>query len=387
MNFDNPYVTRSRMVSRLLGWLVKYRVPIVVFATTRLGLFILVCLSLMSLPVREGEGLWRVFPDNTFLDGWFRWDAGWYNSIVEHGYSNLPKPENGQRDTTFWPLYPVTVRTVKLVVGNPFVAAFMVSNIAFLVSLILLFRITKRRYGADIGTKVVMLISIWPFSFYFSAYYTEALYLLACVAAFYFGENRRWALAGLCAAAAGATRLLGCLSMVGLTLLYLEQIQFKVKGIRSDFCWIFLGLIGPLGFVLFLWLEFGEPFVFYWGRNVPGWAAGVSMASLFNDIGDLFWGRIAMTEINILFGLLGLAMVIFTWRKVGIAYSVWAIIGLLAAFFNYVGLGRYVAPIFPVFISGAILLSTEGRFLAWAFLSTLLLALFSIMYSHWYWVT
>ena len=191
-------------------------------------------------------------------------------------------------------------------------------------------------------------------------------------------------MAGLCSAAAGATRAVGCLSMVGLILLYLEQIRFNLKSVRSNSCWILLGLIGPLGFILFLWLMFGEPFVFYWGRNVQ--VANISMADFLGHMSNLFSGRIGIKEINILFGFLGLVVVILTCRQLGAAYSVWAILSLLAGFSNFVGMGRYVAPVFPVFISGGILLNTEGRFLAWAFLSVLLLSLFSIMYSHWYWV-
>ena len=117
VNSSDPHMTRSGAVSSLFDWISKYRLPIAVFAITRLGLFILVWLSVIFLPVREGKLLWRAFPNHAFLDGWFRWDAGWYCSIVEHGYTNFVGTQTGPRDTLFWPLYPVAVRIVKLVVG------------------------------------------------------------------------------------------------------------------------------------------------------------------------------------------------------------------------------------------------------------------------------
>ena len=84
-----------------LRWLWEQRKAIMVVLLFRAGLFILVYLSLLFLPVRQGQDLWSAFPDNRFLDGWSRWDAGWYASIAQNGYSNLPKPLSNQRDTTF----------------------------------------------------------------------------------------------------------------------------------------------------------------------------------------------------------------------------------------------------------------------------------------------
>jgi hypothetical protein len=350
------------------------------------ALFILVWISLTLVPALQGPGLWRAYPSYPAVDGWCRWDAGWYQSIVEHGYTNGAKTPTAQRDTYFWPLYPLVVRLLNIGVGNSYLSALLVSNLSFLISLILLFRIAERRYGKEVATKGIILLSLYPFSFYFSAYYSESLYLLTCVAAFFFGEQRRWILAGLCAAGAAATRLTGSFVMFGLALLYLEQINFSLKRVRSDICWILLGFLGPLAFSVFLWQKFGDPFVFYSGRNILAEAANITLSGLYGHMGNLIHGRIAITEINILFGLLGLGVVLLACRRIGAAYSLWAIASLLVGFSNFLGMGRYVAPVFPVFFAGAMLLRSEGPYLAWACFSTLLLALFTFMFSHWYWV-
>ena len=69
-------------------------IPLIVFLINRASLFLIVYLGLLFYPPRQGPGLWRAFPHNLFLDGWVRWDSGWYLSIVSHGYSYLPDQQS-----------------------------------------------------------------------------------------------------------------------------------------------------------------------------------------------------------------------------------------------------------------------------------------------------
>src|SRR5512135_2494333 len=78
-------------------------VPAVIFAVTRLGLVLVVYLGLAILPRDWGHGqFWRSNPTNLLLDGWARWDAGFYHDIAVHGYTNLPNVLQ-QRDVAFFP--------------------------------------------------------------------------------------------------------------------------------------------------------------------------------------------------------------------------------------------------------------------------------------------
>lgn len=52
------------------------------------------------------------------LNGWTRWDAGWYAHIAENGYSDQPLNDQGQRNVVFFPLYPMCVRALNLVTHN-----------------------------------------------------------------------------------------------------------------------------------------------------------------------------------------------------------------------------------------------------------------------------
>ena len=68
--------------------------------------------------------------------------------------------------------------------------------------------------------------------------------------------------------------------------------------------WVLLGLIGPLSFIVFLGYQFGDPFVFYWGRNVPGWAQNVTLEKFFSLGPALVKGQITMDHVNVLFGFM-----------------------------------------------------------------------------------
>ncbi len=306
---SNPICRESRIQNLL--------VPLRIVIISRVGLFILVYLSIVFIPTKSGEGIWSAFPENRFLDGWSRWDSGWYMSIADRGYGRPPKAGTEQRDTTFWPLYPLIVRAVRPLLGNTHFAGMIVSNTAFLLACLLLYQQVRSRYDEEVDARTIILICAYPFSFYFSACYSESVFFLTVVAAFYFGERQNWFIAGLFSAAAGATRALGVLCVVALAILYLQHVNFSWRRIRSNMALILLGLMGPLGFALYLWYCFGDPLLFHSARNVPGWADTITAERFLGLWSVLPSGKLGMDHINVFFGLLGLVFSWFSWRRNG----------------------------------------------------------------------
>jgi hypothetical protein len=342
---------------------------------------------MVFIPIKSSEGIWSAFPENRFLDGWSRWDSGWYMDIADRGYRGAPKADTGQRDVAFWPLYPLIVRAVRPLLGNTHFAGIIVSNTAFLLACLLLYQQVRSRYDNEVAARTVILVCAYPFSFYFSACYSESVFFLSVVAAFYFGGRQKWFLAGLFAAAAGATRALGVLCVAALALLYIQQARAGQKKIGMDIAWILLGLLGSVAFPLYLHLEHGDPLLFYAARNATGWADTITIDRFLGLWPILLSGNLGMDHINVFFGLLGLVLSGFAWTRNGRAQGAWAFLLILGSFTSFTGLGRHVAPVFPVFVAGAILLAKTGHFETVCYVFCLLLALLSIMFSHWYWVT
>ncbi|MFN8474342.1 MAG: glycosyltransferase family 39 protein [Anaerolineae bacterium] len=381
-------------VQAVRSWSAKLAVPVAVFVINRGALFLLVYLSLIFLPMNPASAAPRTFPENLFLDGWVRWDSYWYGGITAGGYSAVAQ-DGVHRNVAFFPMYPLATRGVAAIIPNIFMSGLIVSNVAFLLALILLYRLVSARYNASVARRTIVLLSVFPFSFYFSAMYPEALFLLAFVAAFYFGEQRRWLLAGLCAAVASATREVGIAVVLGLAILYLEQVQFDWRRIRPNILWLLLGLAGLGGYFAYLGIQFGDPLLSMKSHFVPGWLEGVTpdmaretlVGFLTLPSGGLAAGRysaILVMELLIFFGALLLS--VLGWRRLPIPYAVMGTLVVLLSFSAWIVMGRLVAPIFPLFMALALILDEKPVYEAVVYASSILLALLAIMFSHAYWV-
>jgi hypothetical protein len=384
--------SRQSTLVAIRAWMAAYAAPLQIFIVTRAGLCLLAYLSLIFLPV-PSAGLERGFPNNLFLDGWTRWDAAWYRDIAEQGYSNIPKHEGVQRDTAFFPLYPVLIKAANLVFKKSYISGLFISNLTFLIAILLLFNLVERFYGIEVAKRSILLLSVYPFSFYFIAVYTESLFLLAVVCAFYFGEKRLWFLGGMSAAAAGATRVVGGITMVALLILYLEHIDFDWRKIRPNILWILLGAIGPGGYMLFLAMRFGSALQFVRSQSVAGWGADMGWEQVIKVVQDA-WSLQALSSgqyqaiyfINLLVFPIAIVLALLAWRLPRKAYGVWSVLTILASFSLWRSMGRFTAVVFPLFIVAALLVRTDRWFQSIAYVSILLLSLFTIMFVHWYWV-
>lgn len=386
------FALRTRMAGPWLGatW-ESVREPFWIFLGTRVGLFLVAYLGLALLPLRSGDH-WRPFVDNLFLDGWARWDTGWYVSIADRGYYFST---TGASSVPFFPLYPMLIKAVGLLVRNNVLAAILVSNLALLLALVMLHRLVLDRFGPDIARKTVLLVCVFPFAMFYSAAYSESVFLLLCVATFYFGERRRWAMAAAAAGLASASRLVGILAACSLALLYLESIGYDVKRIRRDAAWLILSTVGLLGYLGFLWARFGSPLVFaeatHIGWNHPGLFDYQTHRTVLNLLltADYSSGKLMFpSESGLILGTAFLlAAVVCIWR---LRPAYWAF-AFLVVFIPYStanmdSMARYITVAFPVFIFAASLLRSEVATQVVLFVSTLLLALCTILFANWYWI-
>ena len=124
--------------------------------------------------------------------------------IVENGYD----PDDGSAE--FYPAFPLVSRAVAwLLPVGALGAATLVSNVSFLLALILLYGLTTLEYTEDIARRTVVLFAAFPASFVFMAPYSESLFLLSSVAAFSVGRRGRWGASAIAGVVATATRAVG----------------------------------------------------------------------------------------------------------------------------------------------------------------------------------
>src|SRR5919201_350313 len=230
-----------------------------------------------------------------------RFDTGWYLGIATDGYRYDPRAgERGQQNIVFFPAYPILTRVVALLLGNrelSYIAAgTLISFAAFLLALVYLYRFARDELLDDErSTLALWLLAAYPFALFYGAVYTESLYLLGVVAAFYHFSRREFHFAGAWGLLVGLTRPNGFMLAVPIGLLSIQPWLPRrlVRGDRSRdvprdrraeprdlvpaLAASAMPVAGMLVYSLFIWSLTGRPFAWAaghaaWGREYRGLA-------------------------------------------------------------------------------------------------------------------
>ncbi|MBI2862420.1 MAG: hypothetical protein HYX89_06350 [Chloroflexi bacterium] len=277
-------------------------------------------------------------------------------------------------------------------------AGILLSNLYFMVALVLFHRLTERKLGAQAAQWATLFFAFFPFAFFFSAVYTEALFVLLAVAAFFFAERRQWLLASLAGMLCSATRLVGVSLFPALAVLYWQQWRSPKKEPLANAIYLSLIPAGLGAYMIFLQQRFGEPFAFL-KANEAGWGARFSLEfPLHHDFWD-FLTQILPTQgfrgdydfgllVNVVVTILFLVAIYPVARRAGLSYAVFAFFALAIPFSSaLISLGRFAAVVFPVFMVAGDLL--RGRPLlaqSVLMLSGLFMGLFTALFVNWYWM-
>jgi hypothetical protein len=355
---------------------------------SRLGLVMMAWLGLVWGPLVMRPGLWRAFPDQRWLDGWARWDSGWYWTIADHGYRfQPPAPSN----VNFFPLYPL----LSWLVGLPlrlllsaehafYLGGMLVSQVAFACAAAGLLRLGRDLVGEAGARRAVWLFCLFPFSMFFSAVYTEALFAALAIWAFVFAREERWWAASLLAGLAAVTRIPGFLVGLALGIEYLRVRRFR----RLDrhalaLCVIPLPLLGYLGY---LWAKFGNPLLFVstqtgsWGRGlgvrhfVDGWRAVRHGPGVLAYLDGWYLALVAAA----------VALLVPVWRRLGPSLAIFVATSLVMTVGTGLpGAGRYISVLFPLFLVGGALLEDPWLFGSMCVVFAVNLVIFTYQFTHW----
>lgn len=357
----------------------------------------LVC-SRAFLPLSRGRGYWPRFLriENPLVDALNKWDSAWYLDIAYRGYN--------RRSAAFFPLYPWAVAGLHRLTGLSLpVAGLVLANACFLVALWLLFRLVREEEGGDVAHRATLYLALFPTSLYFSASYTEALFLLLVLAAFRAARRNRWAAAAAAGALAALTRNLGAFLLISLGV---EHFLRRPPGwepsgrwwapgrwVNRETAW-FLLLPAALGaHMLLLYRQLGEPLAFlaaqrFWQRSLV-----LPPATLWRGL----WGPVpewsrAHTVIDLLFAASFLWLLVWGTRRLPWSEWLYFAFGLLiplsslTPFAPLTSLPRYVAVLFPGFTVLAAGVREEQTHFALCLFFATGLAIATLLFASWYWV-
>jgi hypothetical protein len=376
--------------------------PAAMFVLGAFALTLVGGLAVQLLPFKIGQGQWRAFPRLPWLDGWARWDAGWYASISQVGYGFVAPLEHGQRPTHFFPLYPILIRGFSVLIHPPLLAGIFVTFAAGL-SYTIVFRQWCRRWLPPASTVMSVLVLLsYPFAFFlYGAVYSDALFVLLALCAFLLLEHDRPVLAGLVGALATATRPVAPALVIGLCVRLLERrgvlrrgsVAAGLRNLRARDAGVLLCVGGMAIYSVFLYLRFGDPVHYLTTMADWGMPAGPDTwfkLYVYRMLREPHWSDIQYLMLaNLVPTVVAFALVPAVLRRFGWGYAAYALAGLGIAFVGNGdlngGMGRYVLAAFPCFAAAGDLLARRGRE-RWLVLGLSMLALFGLFaaFTLWY---
>jgi hypothetical protein len=339
----------------MLAWVViGTRLPLLAFgalAVTLVG----------TMPPPVGEALWRVSP-HEIANMFARWDTYFYYSIATGGYHWNPATFTYQ-NVVFFPLYPLLMRWGGVLLGGyPMLAGLIISLAAFAGGLALLYRLAILEIGEDHAWRAVLLVAVFPYALFFSAVYTESLFFLLTVGAFYAMRRGRLGWAAACGLAAGLTRPNGFWLALPLACIALwgddrgARVERDRRPLAVTLIVASAPLVGTAIFSMYLQIRFADALAWIhgqaaWGNPLLGRMPAPDPIPLQASLGVRMIEWISYVG-NIAAFVTAVAAIRPISKRLGVAYGVWIAVNVFPPVAEHLfdSTGRYVSVVFPVFL-------------------------------------
>jgi hypothetical protein len=332
------------------------------------------------------------------------WDGSIYPVIAQFGYAP------GLYWRAFYPGYPAVLRAAALAPAVTVLAGIAVSTAAFVAALYLLHRLVALECDRRVADLSVLLVAFSPMAFFFSAIYTESLFLLLSVAALYAARNGWWARAGLAGALAATTRVTGLVLLVPL-------LMYAARGDRRRALpWLAVVAFGGLAYFAYS-AAHGDPFFsvhaerIYWHRSFAPLGVLKGLKAALDGLRTLGGGHALATPSYQVAGQLSIprnlaaadvtdfAFLLFaaiagigSLRRLPAPYGVYSLASTAVVTFTYLpyeplaSLPRYVLVAFPCQIWLAIWARTPARARVLVCVSAAFVAYYAGRFASWRWV-
>ena len=235
------------------------------------------------------------FQWNQIVKVWEKWDATNYIRI-SHGYTSFMVGDD-YSTLVFFPLYSLLLSMVNTFILNIHAAALLTSALCYSGACVFLYKLVCIDYPKSTAQKAVILMSIFPFGFFYGAIMSECAFLLTSIATLFYIRKHNWAAAGVVGMLAALSRSAGVFLVFPATVEFIEEYKLleSLKDINSKLIiiakkWAWLLLI-PIGTCIYLYINYkvaGNPFEFlrleekYWSQT--GQPFFKTVGSLWNII-------------------------------------------------------------------------------------------------------
>jgi Gpi18-like mannosyltransferase len=339
------------------------------FLIWRLSLFIILFLAINFIPLAGsnflGGGL-KNYLQNPWLFGWANFDGEHYLSIAQKGYQGL--------EQAFFPIYPglihVFTKPFGLNLFNLTLVGILIANLSFLIAITFLYQLILIDYSEKIAKLSIILLLLFPTSFYFGSLYSESLFLLMISASFYLMRKNDWLGGSMFGAISGATRVFGVILLPAFLIeAYLSKKSFK------QWLWALLIPVGLIIYMIYQALTVGDSLAFYHLQKTvgPQHSTGITLLPqiYFRYLKILITtplsNPIYQTEVlELIIGILFLLLPIYGYfKKLRLSYLIFSLLAFLAPTIqgSFSSLPRYVIILFPSFIALALFINGLPKWL------------------------
>ncbi len=373
----------------------RFIIPTFIF--WRIGLYIIGFLSPFIIPIFGNRfPYWQTLLVDTglpaFLWPWGNFDGVHYLTIATRGYE-------AQFTQAFFPLFPLLIRLCSFFFHLPLIiSAMIISNVFTLIFLFLFYAFLKlEKYSQNAIHWTLIFTLLFPFSFFLGGIYNESLFLSLVLISFILFRKKKWFYAGLFGALATSTRLIG-IFLLPAFLWDVWKLYKKEKKFERGSLWIFLVPMGLICYMLYLQLNFQDPFYFIHAQSVFGASrTGGEIILLPQVIWRYikilitvpivhydFW--VALWEIGsvIIFAL----FFILYARRIKFSYTIFAVLTVLTPTLTgtFSSMPRYILSAFPFFILHTFIKNNIIKIILAIFYGVLLI-IFTTLFLRGYWVS
>ena len=374
------------------------------FFIWRLLLFLAAYTGSLLLPFEPRFPYSDVYLLPSRLPAWL-WSFANFDGV--HYLTIAAKVLSAQFTQVFFPLFPVILGILQniLFFFPSLLVALTISNLFFLSALFVFYKLLRIDYDNIVIKWIFIFLLLTPTSFFFASLYTEGMFLLLVVSAFYFARKKRWIAASVAVGLASATRFVGIFLLPALLYEYFFSNDQRpmtndknkiLKFLTSPN--LYIAPFGLIAYMIYLQINFGDALYFWHAQPVFGAAREGTGIVLLPQVFWRYFKILTSVPANQLSFWIPLAEFVATLsaifllifahrRKIRFSYLIysWPALILPTLTGTLSSMPRYILIIFPIFIVLGLIKSKVIKFLILTSFF-LLLVVFTVLFTRGRWI-
>ncbi|MCG9969562.1 glycosyltransferase family 39 protein [Pelotomaculum terephthalicicum JT] len=302
----------------------------------------------------------------TYLQMWFIQDTPHYINIAQNGYQNVGEE---RFYIVFYPLYPFLIKIFSFLFYDYLISGILVSCLFLAIACLYVYKLVLLEFGNEkLAEQAVLLLLIFPYSFFFGIIYTESLFLALSAMVFYYSRKKKWALAGILGILGALTKNQGLFLFVPIAIEIclsssiineLKKHRYK-SALKHLFTILPYSLLPFIGFAIYLltnklvtgnWFKFLEYQKIRWDNSMWLFADSIKKGFMCALSYDRIFS-IGTFIPQVIFFFVAIILIIISIKKVPLSYIVFSLIVIIFSYSPTWLLSgpRYISSLVPIYI-------------------------------------